>query len=197
MNLLWIVLPSAAVLAVAYLTYGRVLARLLRLDPKAPVPAVEWRDGIDFEPLAPSALLPQHFSAIAAAGPIVAPLLAGVTFGWLPALLCILVGSILVGGVQDITALTASIRHRATSIAEIVRLYMSRRSYLMFLSFIWIALVYIIVAFTGVTAAAFVGAPLAANGGIGGGAIASSSTMYLAITLAMGLAMRYARLPSG
>jgi len=196
MNLLWIVLPSALVLGVAYVTYGRLLGRLLRLDAKAPVPAVEQRDGIDFEPLAPAALLPQHFSAIAAAGPIVGPILAGVLFGWLPALIWIIVGSIFVGGVQDITSLVASIRHRATSIAEVVRLYMSRRSYLMFLTFIWIALVYIIVAFTGVTAASFVGAPLAENGGIGGGAIASSSLIYLAITLAMGVAMRYAGMPS-
>ena len=196
MNLLWIVLPSAAVLMVAYLTYGRVLAHLLRLNPKAEVPAVELRDGIDFEPLAPAALLPQHFSAIAAAGPIVGPILAGLLFGWLPALLWIVVGSILVGGVHDMTALVASIRHRATSIAEIVRLYMSRRSYLMFLTFIWIALVYIIVAFTDVTAASFVGAPAAETGGIGGGAIASSSLIYLAITLVMGLAMRYAGMPS-
>jgi carbon starvation protein len=196
MNLLWIVLPSAAVLGVAYLTYGRLLGRLLRLDSKAAVPAVEQRDGLDFEPLAPAALFPQHFSAIAAAGPIVGPILAGITFGWLPALLWILIGSILIGGVHDITALVASLRHRAMSIAEVVRLYMTRRSYLMFLSFIWIALVYIIVAFTGVTAASFVGAPLAENGGIGGGAIASSSTMYLAITLVMGVVMRYAGMPS-
>jgi carbon starvation protein len=194
MNLLWIVLPSAAVLAVAYLTYGRVLARLLRLDAKAAMPAVEQRDGLDFEPLAPAALFPQHFSAIAAAGPIVGPILAGITFGWLPALLWILIGSILIGGVHDITALVASIRHRAMSIAEVMRLYMTRRSYLMFLSFIWIALVYIIVAFTGVTAASFVGAPQAENGGVGGGAIASSSTMYLALTLLMGLAVRYAKM---
>ena len=196
MNLLWIVLPSALVLGIAYVTYGRLLGRLLRLDAKAPVPAVEQRDGIDFEPLAPAELLPQHFSAIAAAGPIVGPILAGVLFGWLPALVWIIVGSIFVGGVQDITSLVASIRHRATSIAEVVRLYMTRRSYLMFLTFIWIALVYIIVAFTGVTAASFVGAPLAENGGIGGGAIASSSLIYLAITLAMGVAMRYAGMPS-
>lgn len=196
MNLLWIVLPSALILGIAYLTYGRLLARLLRLDAKAPVPAVELRDGIDFEPIPAGELLPQHFSAIAAAGPIVGPILAGLLFGWLPALIWIIVGSIFVGGVQDITSLVASIRHRATSIAEVVRLYMTRRSYLMFLAFIWIALVYIIVAFTGVTAASFVGAPLAENGGIGGGAIASSSLIYLAITLAMGLAMRYAGMPS-
>src|SRR5687768_14458166 len=148
MNLLWIVLPSAAVLAVAYLTYGRLLARLLKLNPNAVVPAQELRDGIDFEPLAPAALFPQHFSAIAAAGPIVGPILAGITFGWLPALLWILVGSIFIGGVHDLTALVASIRHRARSIAEVVRDNMSKRSYLLFLSFIWIALVYIVVAFT-------------------------------------------------
>jgi len=196
MNLLVIVLPSAVVLLIAYLTYGSVLARLLRLDPNAVTPAVEQRDGLDFEPIAASGLLPQHFSAIAAAGPIVGPILAGVTFGWLPALLWILIGSILIGGVHDITALVASIRHRALSIAEVVREHMSRRSYLMFLAFIWLALVYIIVAFTDVTAASFVGAATAENGGVGGGAIASSSVMYLALTFAMGVAMRYAKMPS-
>jgi carbon starvation protein len=195
MNLLWIVLPSAAVLAVAYLTYGRLLSRLLRLNPKAAVPAVELRDGLDFEPVAPAALFPQHFSAIAAAGPIVGPILAGITFGWLPALLWILLGSILIGGVHDITALVASIRHRAMSIAEIVRLYMTRQSYLMFLTFIWIALVYIIVAFTDVTAASFVGKPTSESGGVGGGAIASSSLIYLGLTLLMGVAIRYLKVP--
>ena len=197
MNLLWIVLPSAVVLTIAYFTYGRLLGRLLRLDRDRPVPAVELRDGIDFEPLAPGALLPQHFSAIAAAGPIVGPILAGLLFGWLPALIWILVGSIFIGGVHDMTSLVASIRHRAQSIAEIVRRYMSEWSYLLFLAFIWIALVYIIVAFTDVTAASFVGAALPETGGVGGGAIASSSLMYLAITLVMGMAMRYAGMPSG
>jgi carbon starvation protein len=195
MNLLVIVLPSAIVLALAYVTYGRLLGRLLQLDAKVTTPAVEMRDGLDFEPLAPSALLPQHFSAIAAAGPIVGPILAGIAFGWLPALLWILIGSIFVGGVHDITALVASIRHRAQSIAEVVREHMSARSYLLFLSFIWIALVYIIVAFTDVTAASFVGAATTEAGGVGGAAIASSSMIYLALTLVMGIAMRYAGLP--
>ena len=141
MNLLWIVLPSALALGIAYVTYGRLLGRLLRLNPKAPVPAVELRDGIDFEPLAPAALLPQHFSAIAAAGPIVGPLLAGVLFGWLPALVWIIVGSIFVGGVQDITSLVAPIRPRAASIAGWVPLYMAGRSYLKVLTHLWHALV--------------------------------------------------------
>jgi carbon starvation protein len=64
------------------------------------------------------------------------------------------------------------------------------------LTFIWIALVYIIVAFTDVTAASFVGKPAAESGGVGGGAIASSSMIYLGLTLAMGLVVRYGKISS-
>ena len=138
-------------------------------------------------------------------------------FGWLPALLWILIGSIFIGGVHDMTALTASIRHKARSIAEVVRDHMSQRSYIMFLVFIWIALVYIIVAFADITAAAFVGgaedvrlgtsavAPPAVitaetigeSGGVTGGAIATSSLLYLALPVVMGLLLRYTRLSLG
>ncbi len=195
MNLLYIVVPSAVVLIIAYLTYGRLLARLFQLDPSRKTPAYELKDGVDYEPLTPSALFPQHFSAIAAAGPIVGPILAGLMFGWLPALIWILVGSILIGGVHDFAALVASIRHKARSIAEVVRDHMSRRSYLLFLSFIWIALVYIIVAFTDITAEAFVAKSNAESGGVSGGAIATSSLLYLILPIIMGVLMRYAKLP--
>src|SRR6478752_5032611 len=159
MSMLFVVLTSAVILSIAYWTYGPILVRLLKLDPKAKTPAYELQDDVDYAPLAPNELLSQHFSAIAAAGPIVGPILAGVMFGWLPALIWILVGSILIGGVHDFTALVASIRHRARSIAEVVREHMSRRSYILFLSFVWLALIYIIVAFTDITASAFVGPP--------------------------------------
>src|SRR6476619_6789756 len=76
MNLLFIVLPSAVVLLVAYFTYGRLLSRLFELNAQRKTPAYELQDGLDFEPLDPSSLVPQHFSAIAAAGPIVGPILA-------------------------------------------------------------------------------------------------------------------------
>src|SRR4026207_453432 len=132
MNLLCIVVPSAVVLLVAYFTYGRLLARLFELDPNRKTPAYELQDGLDYEPLTPSALLPQNFSAIAAAGPIVGPILAGLTFGWLPALIWILVGSIFIGGVHDFGALVASIRHKARSIAEVVRENLRRRSFPLF-----------------------------------------------------------------
>lgn len=220
MNLLWVVAPAAIVLTIAYLTYGRLLSKLLRLDPKAKTPAVELRDDVDYSPIEPKFLLGQHFSAIAAAGPVVGPIVAGLMFGWLPALLWILIGSIFIGGVHDMTSLTASIRHKARSIAEVVRDHMSQRSYLLFLSFIWIALVYIIVAFTDITAEAFIGGPehlrlgkpaalavdvpaaetaakISEAGGVTGGAIATSSILYLVLPIVMGLLLRYTKLSLG
>ena len=196
MSLLAILLPVAAVLLVAYRVYGSILARLFRLDGAAVTPAVALRDDVDYEPIPPSLLLGQHFSAIAAAGPIVGPILAGVAFGWAPALAWILLGSIFIGGVHDFASLVASVRHKARSIAEVVRDHMSRRSYLLFLSFVWIALVYIIVAFTDITASSFVGRQVLENGeSVSGGGIATSSLLYLALPLAMGLLMRFARMP--
>lgn len=194
MNLLFIVLPSALILLVAYFTYGKLLSRLFELNPAKKTPAYEMQDGLDFEPLDPSSLVPQHFSAIAAAGPIVGPILAGLTFGWLPALLWILIGCVFIGGVHDFGALVASIRHKARSIAEVVRENMSRRSYLLFLAFIWLALVYIIVAFTDVTATSFIGPPTGDNGNVGGGAIASASAIYLVLTILMGACLRYLKM---
>jgi carbon starvation protein len=214
MNLLTVVAGAALVLVAAYFIYGRVLSRLLELDPRRPTPAIEMRDDLDYVPIPSKFLLSQHFSAIAAAGPIVGPILAGLYFGWLPALLWILVGSIFIGGVHDMTSLVASIRHKAMSIAEVVRDHMSRLSYVLFLIFIWIALVYIIVAFTDITASAFVGGPeqlrlgktatidlsaidaakITESGGVTGGAIATSSLLYLALPIVMGLLLRYTRL---
>lgn len=198
MSLLIVVVVSAAVLLVAYWTYGRLLVRLLRLDPNRQTPATELRDDLDYSPLVPSALLSQHFSAIAAAGPIVGPILAGVMFGWLPALCWILIGAIFVGGVHDFTALVASIRHKARSIAEVVRDNMSRRSYVLFLMFVWLALIYIIVVFTDITASSFVGSKPLENGqNVTGAGIASSSLLYLVLPIIMGLLQRYAKLGLG
>jgi carbon starvation protein len=198
MSLLWVVVPVAVILITAYLTYGKLLSRLFSLNPEAKTPAVELRDDVDYEPIEPKFLLSQHFSAIAAAGPVVGPILAGLAFGWLPALIWIVVGSIFIGGVHDLAALAASIRHKARSIAEVVRDHMSPRSYYLFLTFVWLALVYIIVAFTDITAATFAKAQLLDNGqSLPAGSIASSSILYLILPIIMGLLMRYAKLPVG
>ncbi|MCA9102722.1 MAG: carbon starvation protein A [Planctomycetales bacterium] len=196
--MLLIVVGSAVVLAVAYRVYGRILSRLLELDDTRPTPAVEMRDDVDYVPIEPKYLMGQHFSAIAAAGPIVGPILAGVYFGWLPALLWILIGSIFIGGVHDMTTLFASVRHKARSMAEVVKQHMTRRSYLLFLAFVWIALVYILVAFTDVTANSFVGVLTLDNGEeVTGGGIATSSLLYLALPIIMACFLRYTKMSLG
>ncbi len=211
MEMLAIVLTSAVLLATAYATYGRLLARLFLLNDRTPTPAVSQRDGVDYEPCDTGPLLSQHFSAIAAAGPIVGPILAGNMFGWLPALLWILGGSIFIGGVHDFAALVASVRHRANSIIDVVRVHISQRAYLLFLVFVWMALVYIVVAFTDITANMFVGAldlqsgkPYASvaqarEAGEGAilvqaGSVATSSLLYLMLPIVMGLLVKSGRL---
>ncbi|RPJ40885.1 MAG: carbon starvation protein A, partial [Candidatus Latescibacterota bacterium] len=198
MPLVVLVGACALFLWIAYRGYGGLLARLLRLDPRRPTPAVELRDDVDFVPIEPRFLFGQHFSAIAAAGPIVGPILAGLLFGWLPALLWILIGSVFIGGVHDLTSLVASIRHGARSIAEVVREHMNRRAYVLFLAFVWIAMVYVVVAFTDIVAASFTGSQTLENGlVVSGGGIATSSLLYLALPVAMGLLLRYTRLTVG
>ena len=181
-----VVLVSIVVLAAGYFTYGRVVTRWLRLDDSRPTPACEMRDGVDYVPAKASLLLGQHFSAIAAAGPIVGPIRAGIWFGWLPALLWILLGAIFIGGVHDFTSLIASVRHKAASIGEIVKRYMSRTSQILFLIFVWLALVYVIIAFTDITAQTFTS--VIAESAFGPG-VAVSSFLYLFLGLLMGVAL--------
>src|SRR5688500_18729724 len=113
MTILPVIVVCGVVLAVAYVTYGRLVARWLGLAASRPAPAVELEDCNDFVPAPAPVVLGGHFTAIAAAGPVVGPILAGLAFGWVPALLWIMVGSIFIGGVHDAGALFASVRHRA------------------------------------------------------------------------------------
>jgi carbon starvation protein len=194
MDLLLFLAFSALVLSLAYRVVGRKLASLFGLGDTEDTPAHQLRDGLDFEPARASYLLPQHFSAIAAAGPIVGPILAGLYFGWGPAWLWIILGSILIGGIHDFTALIASVRHRARSIAQVVREHMNPRAHLLFLIFIWFALVYVIIAFTDVTAGTFVAPASSTSADAPGPAVATSSALYLLLAVAMGLCLRYTSL---
>src|SRR5688572_28965812 len=131
----------------AFFGYGRFLAKRFGLSDDHPTPARTQEDGVDFVPTKKLYLLSQHFSAISAAGPIVGPIAAGILFGWVPAILWIVVGCIFIGAMHDFSALVGSVRHHARSIAEIVREHMSKRAGALFLAFVWLALIYIIVAF--------------------------------------------------
>ncbi len=180
----FIVLLSMVIFAVAYLTYGRFLSRQLTLNNSKSTPANEINDGIDYVPAKAPLLLGQHFSAIAAAGPIVGPILAAIWFGWLPALLWIIIGAIFIGGAHDFISLTASVRHKAASIAEIVKEHISPVAYIFFLLFIWLTLLYIIIAFTDITAQTF---KAVSNQTAYGPAVAGSSILYLGLAFILGI----------
>jgi carbon starvation protein len=179
-----VVLVSIVVFAAAYAVYGRFIARQIGLDDSRTTPAHELNDGTDFVPARASLLLGQHFSAIAAAGPIVGPILAGIWFGWLPAVLWIILGAIFIGGVHDMLTLTASIRHKAASIGEIAKQYIPGRMHIFFLIFIWLALLYVIIAFTDITAQTF---RAVSQDTAYGPAVAASSILYLGLAVVMGI----------
>jgi carbon starvation protein len=101
-------------------------------------------------------LFGHHFSSIAGAGPIVGPILAGLFFGWGPAVIWIVLGSIFIGGVHDFGSMVASIRHKARSVAELAKDYMTPLSFRLFLAFIWLTMVYVIVVFIDLTAVSFI-----------------------------------------
>ncbi len=187
------------VLALGYRFYGGFVARQYRLDDSAATPAERLADGVDFVPTRPFYLLGQHFSAIAAAGPIAGPILAAQQFGWLPAMLWILFGVVLIGAVHDLSTLVASVRHEGRSIAEVVKANLGPRSGIAMMAFIWVALVYVIVAFTDVTASTFVAQDPELEGLVfdfdPGGAVAMASTLYLGLSLLMGLVERFLRPP--
>ena len=194
MQLTLIAITFIAILVFGYHFYGRWLARLFVLDDGRTTPAHEIDDGVDFVPTKPFYLFGQHFSAIAAAGPIAGPIIACQAFGWLPCLLWIALGVILIGAVHDFAALTASVRHRAQSIAEITREHLGKRAGVAMMLFIWLALIYVIVAFADITAGSFVGvteelagAEISFNPG---GAVAAASILYLLLAIIMGLVQK-------
>ncbi len=172
-----ILFPSLVALALGYVVYGRFLARRLGVDPARSTPAFADPDRRDYVAARAPVLFGHHFSSIAGAGPIVGPVIAAAAFGWLPAVLWIVAGSIFVGGVQDFSSLMASIRHRARSVADIARQHISPLAHRLFLVFVWFALVYVIVVFVDLTATTFVEDP----------GVASSSIMYVGLAVVFGL----------
>jgi len=200
MSLPLIALVFVAVLLLGYRLHSGFVARQLALDPSAITPAALVNDGRDYVPTRPFYLFGQHFSAIAAAGPIAGPILACQSFGWLPCLAWITFGVVFIGAVHDFLALAASVRHGARSIAEIAREHLGAPAGRALLGFIGIALVYVIVAFTDITAGTFVEGTEELQGASGsfhkGGAVAAASTLYLLLALLLGLVQRFfPRLP--
>ncbi|MEE9133554.1 MAG: carbon starvation CstA family protein [Gemmatimonadota bacterium] len=175
-----ILITVIALFWIAYRVYGGWMSRVFGLDDRHVVPAEGQFDGVDHVPAKTQVLLGHHFASIAGAGPIVGPILAGLFFGWIPALIWIIVGSILVGGVHDFGSTIASVRHKARSVAELAKQYITPRAYKLFLAFIWLALIYVIVVFMDLTAATFVEVEMNGSG------VAISATLFVGLALVMG-----------
>src|SRR6056297_3252917 len=155
MSTLLIALATMVAYVIAYHTYGRWLARtIFRLDSEANVPSVELNDDCDYVPTDKSILFGHHFTSIAGTGPIVGPAIA-VMWGWLPALVWVLLGSILVGAVHDCGSLVVSMRSRGQTVGDVAGRVLNRRVRLLFLFILFMALTIVLAIFGLVSAAVF------------------------------------------
>lgn len=186
-------------LSLGYFKYGKWVASHFNLTDEEPTPAHKFEDGKDYVPTSPFYLFAQHFSAIAAAGPIAGPIVACQQFGWLPCLLWISLGVVFIGAVHDFSSLTCSVKHQAHSIADITKEQLGTKAGKAMMLFIWIALIYIIVAFADITASSFVSTPDELTGlnlkFHPGGAVAWASVSYLLLSILLGLVERFLKTP--
>ena len=119
MSSLVLAILSGLLYLIAYHSYGRFLARkLFQINPTKACPSETEQDGIDYVSTPRFVLFGHHFTSIAGTGPIVGPAIA-IIWGWLPALLWILIGSILMGAVHDFGSMMISLRHQGRTIGDI------------------------------------------------------------------------------
>lgn len=121
MNAVTIVIASMCILAIAYRLYGTfMMVKVLKVNDDEPTPAHALEDGKDYVPTNKWVSFGHHFAAIAAAGPLVGPILAA-QFGYLPGLLWLLIGAVIGGAVHDIVVLFASMRKNGKSLSEVAK----------------------------------------------------------------------------
>jgi carbon starvation protein len=179
MSLSLLLLISAIILFLAYRIYGKYVYSKFGLSDTRKAPSHTHRDGIDYEPSKPIVVLGHHFASIAGAGPIVGPIIA-VTFGWVPAVIWILVGGIFFGAVHDLGSMAASLRTDGKSIGVIIRNQIGVRGKQLFVLFSFSTLILVIGVFSDIIAKTFV-----ANPGVG-----SASILFIFLAIAFGFANR-------
>jgi carbon starvation protein len=152
MNSLVIALAAAILYIIAYHTYGRFLARkIFKIDHAAKCPSETHHDGVDFVATDKLVLFGHHFTSIAGTGPIVGPAIA-IIWGWVPAVVWILIGSIFMGAVHDFGSMVISLRNEGRSIGDLAGSIISPRVKFLFMLIIFFAL-WIVIAIFGVVIA--------------------------------------------
>lgn len=155
MQTLAIALGAFVFYLVAYHTYGKWLGqKIFKLDGNVTPPSVELEDGSDYVPTSKGVVFGHHFTSIAGTGPIVGPALA-VIWGWLPALIWVLVGSVFIGAVHDFGALIVSMRNKGQTVGDIAGRVISPRVRVLFLLILFMALTIVLAIFGLVIAAVF------------------------------------------
>ncbi len=155
MDALLLMLVCGVGYLIAYHTYGRFLAKkIFKLDKNASVPSVELADGIDYVPTRKGIIFGHHYASIAGTGPIVGPAI-GIIWGWLPAIIWVLLGSIFMGAVHDFGTLVVSMRNQGKSISEIAAKYINIRVRFIFFAIVFLSLLIVIAIFGVVIALVF------------------------------------------
>ncbi len=151
METLLILLGVFAGYLLVYKFYGSFLAKLFELADDHPVPSKEFEDGVDYVPTKKEIIFGHHFASIAGTGPIVGPAIA-IIWGWLPALIWVFVGSIIMGAVQDFGSLVISLRNKGKSISEYTAKYISTRTKFAFFLIVFLE-IWIVIAIFGLVIA--------------------------------------------
>jgi len=155
-----IVTGSLLLFVLAYRLYARKLEGLWHIDPKRATPAFAKYDSVDYIPAKNwLVLFGHHFASIAGAGPIIGPVIAVMLWGWLPALIWVVLGTIFIGGVHDFGSLITSVREGGSSIADIAQHVISRRAKIIFSLFVWLTLILVVAVFAWLCADTFVKEP--------------------------------------
>jgi len=158
-NSLLVMVVTFALYILAYNLYGKKLgSKVFELATKNITPAEKHNDGVDYVPTNKFILAGHHFTSIAGTGPIVGPVL-GVIWGWVPALLWVVFGSIFAGAVHDFGALVLSMRHDGRSIGDITGSVVNPRTRSLFFLIIFFCLWIVIAIFAILMANLFVQYP--------------------------------------
>lgn len=161
MNSVLLLIMGLAALAIGYFVYGKFIAeRILKLDPNYSAPSHAMTDGIDYVPTNKYVLWGHHFTSVAGAAPIIGPAIA-VIWGWLPAFLWVIFGTIFMAGVHDMAAVWASVRNKGQSIGVIAGSVIGTRTRSLLMIVIFLLLLMVNAAFGTVIAGMMVDTPTA------------------------------------
>ncbi|GAB4506559.1 MAG: carbon starvation protein A [Anaerolineales bacterium] len=147
MNSLFVLIIAAAGIAVGYGLYAKSIdRRIIQPDNQKATPAKMYMDGVDFIPANRNVLFGYQFKSIAALGPILGPIIA-VQWGWVPALLWIVLGTFFIGWVQDYSSIIMGVREEGQTFGALSYRLISPRARSILLAFIYVYLLMIMGSF--------------------------------------------------